>query len=299
MPAPTLVAGAPCWIDLYSSDTDKATKFYGDLLGWTARAAGGGLRRVLHVYTKDGKARRRMHAQRRVDGLPGRVGRPSHDRRRRATAKATPEHGGSVELGPMEVAENGQLRDDQGSGRLDHRRLAAEPDEGLRADRRARHAGVVRAAHGRLRAGGRLLPRRVRLGRARDERHGRLPLHDARRGRRSSSPGSWTTRPRREPSGWNVYFAVDDVDAALGTVEELGGRSLAPAEDTPVRPARDRAPTRPARRSALATSGPIAGHSAARARTADEEQCQTRSSSAYAWAVGAKSARLSLTGHSV
>ena len=29
MPAPTLVVGAPCWIDLYSSDTDKATEFYG------------------------------------------------------------------------------------------------------------------------------------------------------------------------------------------------------------------------------------------------------------------------------
>ena len=24
MPAPTLVVGAPCWIDLYSSDTDRA-----------------------------------------------------------------------------------------------------------------------------------------------------------------------------------------------------------------------------------------------------------------------------------
>ena len=29
MPAPTLVVGAPCWIDLYSSDTDKAKEFYG------------------------------------------------------------------------------------------------------------------------------------------------------------------------------------------------------------------------------------------------------------------------------
>ena len=36
MPAPTLVTGAPCWIDLYSSDTDKATAFYRDLFGWNA-----------------------------------------------------------------------------------------------------------------------------------------------------------------------------------------------------------------------------------------------------------------------
>jgi len=36
MPAPTLVTGAPCWIDLYSTDTDKATAFYRDLFGWNA-----------------------------------------------------------------------------------------------------------------------------------------------------------------------------------------------------------------------------------------------------------------------
>ncbi len=35
MPTPTLVVGAPCWIDLYSSDIDKATEFYGQLFGWT------------------------------------------------------------------------------------------------------------------------------------------------------------------------------------------------------------------------------------------------------------------------
>ena len=31
--------GAPCWIDLMSSDTDKSRAFYGELLGWTARRA--------------------------------------------------------------------------------------------------------------------------------------------------------------------------------------------------------------------------------------------------------------------
>lgn len=40
MPAPTLVVGAPCWIDLYSSDTEKATDFYGPLFGWTTESAG-------------------------------------------------------------------------------------------------------------------------------------------------------------------------------------------------------------------------------------------------------------------
>ena len=54
MPVPTLVVGAPCWIDLYSSDTDKATEFYGKVFGWTTESAGpefGGY----FTFLKDGK----------------------------------------------------------------------------------------------------------------------------------------------------------------------------------------------------------------------------------------------------
>jgi uncharacterized protein len=36
-----------------------------------------------------------------------------------------------------------------------------------------------------------------------------------------------------EPSGWNVYFEVADVDAALEQVEKLGGKIVEPAQDTP------------------------------------------------------------------
>src|SRR5688572_16752429 len=28
--------GAPCWVDLMSSDVDKSKAFYGELFGWTA-----------------------------------------------------------------------------------------------------------------------------------------------------------------------------------------------------------------------------------------------------------------------
>ena len=41
------------------------------------------------------------------------------------------------------------------------------------------HASLVRAAHARLRRHGRVLPRRVQVGRAHDERHAGVPLHDA------------------------------------------------------------------------------------------------------------------------
>jgi uncharacterized protein len=33
-------AGAPCWIDLMTSDPHKSRAFYGQLFGWTSEEAG-------------------------------------------------------------------------------------------------------------------------------------------------------------------------------------------------------------------------------------------------------------------
>jgi predicted enzyme related to lactoylglutathione lyase len=41
MPQPDLTRpGAPCCVDLYTSDPNGAQQFYGELLGWTAESAG-------------------------------------------------------------------------------------------------------------------------------------------------------------------------------------------------------------------------------------------------------------------
>ena len=39
--------------------------------------------------------------------------------------------------------------------------------------------------------------------------------------------------PPQVPSHWGVYFAVADLDAALGSIKELGGQVLMPAMDSP------------------------------------------------------------------
>jgi predicted enzyme related to lactoylglutathione lyase len=39
--------------------------------------------------------------------------------------------------------------------------------------------------------------------------------------------------PEGVPNHWTVYFGVDDADAALAKIVELGGSILVPAEDTP------------------------------------------------------------------
>ena len=32
--------GAPCWVDVFTSDPQKTTEFYGELFGWTSETAG-------------------------------------------------------------------------------------------------------------------------------------------------------------------------------------------------------------------------------------------------------------------
>src|SRR5688572_24801449 len=108
MPAPTLVLGAPCWIDLYSSDTERAKDFYGRLFGWTTFDPGaeyGGY----FIFQRDGKA---------VAGCMGNSGEEGHpdawtvylhtDSADRTVADAKA-HGGQVALEPMDVTENGRM----------------------------------------------------------------------------------------------------------------------------------------------------------------------------------------------
>ena len=79
MPAPTLVKGAPCWIDLFSSDTERAKDFYGRLFGWTTMDPGpeyGGY----FIFQKDGKA---------VAGCMGNNGEQGHPTPGRSTSTPT------------------------------------------------------------------------------------------------------------------------------------------------------------------------------------------------------------------
>ncbi len=108
MPAPTLVIGAPCWIDLFSSDTARAKDFYGQLFGWTTIDPGpeyGGY----FIFQKDGKA---------VAGCMGNDGEQGYpdawtvylntDDADRTAADAAAK-GGQVNMEPMDVTQNGRF----------------------------------------------------------------------------------------------------------------------------------------------------------------------------------------------
>ena len=100
--------GAPCWIDLMSSDTDKSRAFYGELFGWTAdepNAEFGGYTN----FRLDGEHRGRPHdrPRRRACPMCGRcTSRSTMPRRPSRLAKA---NGGQVFVEPMAVGDLGTM----------------------------------------------------------------------------------------------------------------------------------------------------------------------------------------------
>lgn len=234
MPAPTLVVGAPCWIDLYSSDPDKATDFYGQLFGWTTESAGpefGGY----FTFLKDGKHVAGCMHNDGQEGYPDAwtVYLMTDDAGRTAAAAAA--KGGRVLLEPMAVAENGvmamvvdpgqatigvwqpgnqkgfDVRNEVGTAawfELHTRDYDATVDFYRDVFRWDPHT-----------AGDSPEFRYTTLGRDESALAG---IMDATR-----------FMPERAPAAWSIYFEVDDTDATLEQVAELGGKILRPAEDTP------------------------------------------------------------------
>ena len=108
MPAPTLVVGAPCWIDIYSSDTDKATEFYGQLFGWTAEPPEEGFGGYF-TFTKDGKHVGGCMHNDGAQGVPDAWTVYLQTDDIEATAEAAAANGGRVDLAPMAVGDNGSM----------------------------------------------------------------------------------------------------------------------------------------------------------------------------------------------
>jgi hypothetical protein len=229
MPAPTLVVGAPCWIDLYSSDTGKAIEFYGRLLGWKAEEADerfGGY----FTFTKDGKHVAGCMANDGSEGLPDAWGVHLMTDDIQGTADAAGGHGGTVAMPPMEVAENGSfamIKDPGGSvvG-------AWQPNEvkGFEVTREPGtpawfelHTGAYDDAVSFYRD---VFGWDTHVMSDADEfRYTTLGQDE--------EALAGIMDDAAEPSGWNVYFEVADVDAALAQVAELGGSVVEPAQDTP------------------------------------------------------------------
>jgi uncharacterized protein len=233
MPQRAETNGAPCWVELSTSDAEKATAFYGALFGWTGEASaefGGYIN-----FQREGQPVAGCMAS---DGSAGPTDLWSvylqTDDAEKTTETATA-HGGQVVVPPMPVGDLGTMAfvTDAGGGNIglwqpgQHRGTAVVAEPGAPAwfelHTRDYDASVAfyRDVFGWDAHVASDTPefRYTTLGEGDDEKAG---IMDAA-----------AFLPEGVPAHWSVYFAVPDADAALAQVVELGGSIVQPAEDTP------------------------------------------------------------------
>jgi predicted enzyme related to lactoylglutathione lyase len=234
MPAPTLVVGAPCWIDLYSSDTDKATDFYGQLFGWTTESAGpefGGY----FTFLKDGKHVGGCMLNDGQQGYPDAwtVYLTTDDIER--TVEAAAANGGQVHLAPMDVAENGRMAmiGDPGQAAIGVWQPGTQKGFEVRNE-------LGTAAWFELHT--RDYDRSVEFYRdvfgwdahtMSDSPEFRYTTLGEGENALAGIMDATQFTSEGEPASWSIYFEAEDVDAALEQIVELGGKIVRPAEDTP------------------------------------------------------------------
>ena len=231
-PAPV---GAPCWIELSTSDPERTQPFYNDLFGWTCDAAGDEYGGYFN-FAKDGG---RVAGGMRNDGTGGPDGWLVYlavdDAQ--AVTDAVASDGGSVIVPPMEVMELGTMLvvTDPGGAAIGgwkygtHTGFEAQGEPGTPSwfELHTRDYDASVAFYERVFQ----WPAHV----ASDETDFRYTTYGADDDARAGIMDAAGFLPEGVPAMWSVYFEVADARAALERVGALGGSVVQAAEDTPYR----------------------------------------------------------------
>ncbi len=230
-PAP---AGAPCWIDLLSSDPDRAATFYSSIFGWTAQEPAAEYGGYVN-FTKDGAPIAGMMRNDGSAGFPDGWTTYLSVPDVKTTTEAAVAAGGQVHLEPMQVGPLGSMAmvadpggaavglwqpgEHQGSGRNSEAGAPCWFELHTRD-----YAGVLDFYRTAIGWETRVLS---------DDDGFRYTAMAVGDGEYAGVLDASGFLPEGAASTWQVYLGVADVDAALTDVVELGGSVLAAAEDTP------------------------------------------------------------------
>ncbi|MFN2505579.1 MAG: VOC family protein [Acidimicrobiales bacterium] len=230
----TAPTGAPCWVDLMTSDPERSRAFYGQVFGWAAEDPAeefGGY----FSFSKGGVRVAGCMASQPGSGMPDvwSVYLATDDAEK--TLEAAVANGGQILVQPMTVGDLGtmgfasdangagigvwQPREFQGFGVLGE---AGTPSwfELFTRD----YDGAVAFYRDVFRWDTHVVgdTPEFRYTTQGEGENGLAGIMDAS-----------GFLPDGVPAHWSVYFGVDDADDALARVVDLGGSMLVPAEDTP------------------------------------------------------------------
>ena len=235
MPVPDLRPGAPCWIDLMTSNPERAQSFYATLFGWTYEAVDQETHGGYITASKDGQPVAGIMKNDGEGGYPDGWTTFLRVEDLEAVVASAPGHGGKVLMGPLDVPEQGRmamLLDPAGAsvglwqfgGRAGFR-LHGEPGAPAWHELNARHFAETLAFYRDVLGWDASLMsdtdefRYATLGTGEEASAGILDatafLHSG------------------YPAAWQVYFQVDDTELAITQALGLGASVIDPPQDSP------------------------------------------------------------------
>ncbi|MFE7129301.1 VOC family protein [Streptomyces sp. NPDC057638] len=230
---PTAPEGTPCWADAMFPDFEAAKRFYGELFGWTFGEAAAEFGQYTQAYVGDRAVAALSPRQEGSDTPPAwnlYLATPDAA----ATAARIREHGGEVLVDPMRVADFGTMvvaRDPSGvhfsawqPGTHEGFGVTGRPGSYAWADLCTREVAKADA----------FFPAVFPFGvRRLDQEEVDFRLWDVGGDPVLGRMAMGSDFPPDVPPYLNVHFAVGNVDAALTTVDGLGGRLLYGPMDSP------------------------------------------------------------------
>jgi predicted enzyme related to lactoylglutathione lyase len=211
--------GTPSWVDLASPDIEASERFYGGLFGWTAAETGpveetGGYK----MLQRDGRNVAGLGPV-QGEGQPAMWTTYVSTDDAEAVAARVREAGGQVMMEPFDVL---------GAGRMAVFGDAVGAVISVWQPQSHHGADVVDAAKNFYEA---VFGWQAETSAYGDTSYTEWKLDGRSIGGMIEMNEQW---PAEIPAHWMVYFAVDDIDAAVAKATELGGKVAVEPTDTPV-----------------------------------------------------------------
>ncbi len=226
--------GAPCWVDLMTSDTERSRTFYARLLGWAADEPAEEFGGYFN-FTKDGVLVAGGMANTPDSGAPDAwsVYLATDDAAKAVDVAGA--NGGQVVVEPMTVADLGTMAvvTDPGGAMVGmwqpgtHKGFGVHSEPGAPSwfELHTRDYEKVLAFYRAVFGWKTETVSDTAEFRYTTLKHGADWL--------AGVMDSSGLLPEGVPDHWSVYFGVEDTDAALATTVDLGGSVVRPAEDSP------------------------------------------------------------------
>ena len=230
----TAPLGAPCWVDLMTSDTDRSRTFYSQLFGWVAEEPNQEFGGYFN-FTRDGVPVAGGMASQMGPDVPDvwSVYLATDDATK--TVEAVTANGGQVHVEPMPVGDLGTMAVVGDCGGAVVGVWQPGTYQGFAVFGEARSPSWFEL---HTRDYDAVVPfyRNVfhwdtsAVGDSPEFRYTTLVENDC---PLAGVMDASSFLPAGVPAHWAVYFGVDDTDATLARITELGGSVLIPAADTP------------------------------------------------------------------